>query len=221
MEMATAPEVCEICGQVHLTPHNKPACPSHITSGERRGSPCKNELGKGTKHPGIGQCRKHGGNTSSANSHAQNIMVEQELQALGLTDWEPVADPYTMLADIAGKTVALQERLHEKVEELSSLRQYGGEMGDRIDVVFEAFERSIDRCIKVGTSLARLDLDARIAKLHALVNFETAEMIRKALSGALGAAELTKEQREAILHDFGSRLRTSQPAISGQVRPEG
>jgi predicted nucleic acid-binding Zn-ribbon protein len=55
--------------------------------------------------------------------------------------------------------------------------------------------------------MTRLDLDAKIAKLKARVDAETAEIVQTALAGALEKASLTPEIQEMILREFGSRLR--------------
>lgn len=206
---------CEQCGQSHLTRHGKPSCPGHITSGERKGLACRQDLGQGTNHVGIGCCKKHGGATQSHVRHAQNERLDIEVRKqLGLTQWTPISDPYSALADLAGEVWALKDILRAKVEELETLRQYGGEYGEQIDIIFAAYERGIDRAEKILAGMARLDLDAKIAKLHAMVNDETAAIVRKALDGALATIELTAAQRESVLVEFGARLRTGKPAIS-------
>jgi hypothetical protein len=129
-----------------------------------------------------------------------------------LTEWDPITDPFSALADLAGKVVALQEIMHRKVEELSTLRQYGGEMGDRIDLVYEAWERALDRSLRTLQGMAKLDLDARIAKLQAAVDNETAAIVQRALAGALDTVHLTNEERTQVLAAFGALLRNGQPA---------
>jgi hypothetical protein len=98
--MTPDPAPCERCGQVHLTRYGKPACPGHITGGSRRstrpaGSPCSHELGWGTDHQGIGQCVAHGGNTESAEKHAEAVLEErriEEIAKLAKTFSSPVGD---------------------------------------------------------------------------------------------------------------------------------
>jgi len=134
--------------------------------------------------------------------------VDREARRLlNLNDWEPITDPFSALADLAGKVTALQEIMHQKVEELSTLRQYGGEMGDRIDIVYEAWERALDRSVKILQGMARLDLDDRIAKLQSAVDRETAAMVQRALAGALDTLDLSNEQRAEALAAFGTLLR--------------
>lgn len=171
------------------------------------------ELGFGTPHKGIGNCRYHAGLTRNARKSAMATQIEQEAQQLlGLSEWDPITDPFSALADLAGKVVKLQEIMHAKVEELTTLRQYGGEMGDRIDLVYEAWERALDRSLRTLQGMAKLDLEARIAQLQAAVDRETAAMVQRALAGALDTLDLTGEQRAQALAAFGHLLRVAQPA---------
>jgi hypothetical protein len=101
------PAPCERCGQVHLTRYGKPACPGHITNGPRKGQPCTRGLGAETEHKGIGQCIKHGGNTTNAKKHAAKVQVEQrmtqavavvEARAFGIGRPREAVDPFEEIA---------------------------------------------------------------------------------------------------------------------------
>lgn len=202
---------CPKCQTVHLTPHGKPACPGHIANGDRKGQSCLNPLGFQTDHPGWGQCRKHGGMTESSNKSALRQQVDAEVRSqLGLTDWEPIVDPFSALADHAGKGAAIEEILRLKVEELSSLKQFGGEMGDRISVIFEAWERSYSRLSSNLQAMARLSLEDRIASVQSKIDEKTAEIVSTALSVALGAGNVDQSDKDAILRAFGEALRSPQ-----------
>lgn len=208
---------CGKCGQHHLTPYGTPSCPAHIATGDRKGEPCKNLPGFKTNHQGFGPCIKHGGNTPGTQKAAQKLMVDAEVrQQLGLTSWQPIQDPFSALADHAGKGVAIEEILFQKVEELASLRQYGGELGDRIDVVYEAWERAYSRIGSTLVAMSRLNLEDKIANLQGKVNENTAQAVSTALASALAKVTLTPEQRNVVLAEFGQRLRSPQPALAAR-----
>ena len=134
--------------------------------------------------------------------------LEQEVQRqLGLTEWEPINDPYSALSEHAGKSRAIESILFQKVEELASLRQYGGDLGDRIDVVFEAWERASTRYSSEIMGMARLDLTDRIARVQSNIDEMAAQVVRDALASALSAVTLSSEDKDAILREFGTRLR--------------
>ena len=77
-------KVCDSCGQVHRTIHGHPACPGHILSGERKGDACTHPLGLGTKHPGWGLCRFHGGLLPGPTKNAAKMQVEAEMRKFGV-----------------------------------------------------------------------------------------------------------------------------------------
>lgn len=208
---------CDKCGREHLTRHDTPACPGHITNGERKGEPCTQPLGHGTDHAGVGCCSNHGGSTPNHVKNAQVQVLEREVQVMLGSGYDPITDPYTQLADLAGKIVRTQEFLQEKVEALDDLRSYGGQQGEQIDVIFAAFERALDRCERTLVNMARLDLDDRIAKLHNRINEDAVTKILGALTGALDAAEIKGESREVIVREFANRLRDDSRAGSGQT----
>src|SRR5665213_338637 len=76
--------MCEKCGAEHLTSSGKPACPGHITSGDRKGEPCRHELGWGTPHTSVGCCKMHGGNTETHVKAGQTALARRECDKLGI-----------------------------------------------------------------------------------------------------------------------------------------
>lgn len=200
--------VCERCGMQHLTINRQQSCPGHISSGPKRGRPCSHERGFGTDHKGVGGCKFHAGNTPTARKAAAKIQIENEArQLLGLNEWEPISDPFSALSDLAGKAMALQEIMHHKVEELASLRQDGGVTGEKIDVTYEAWERAFDRVLKVLHGMSRMDLDAKIAALHAAIDASTAKIVQSAMQKALMSVDIPQATRATIMAEFGNRLR--------------
>jgi hypothetical protein len=200
--------VCERCGQEHLTVHGHPACPGHILSGDRQGQPCTHELGYGTVHKGYGHCKFHGGNTLTHNKNAAAEMIDREARAmLGIEGFEPITDPYTELSELAGEIVKLKDVLRDKVEELTNLKDVGDEnVATQIDVLFQAYERSIDRCERILMGMARLDLEDRIARLHTRINSDMAAQIIGSMNAALDAAVVPDALREVVIREFSNRL---------------
>ena len=194
----------EICGAQR--PHQEP------------GVLCQNTAGTRTDHLGFGRCYLHGGSTESHNKAALREQVDAEVRSqLGLTDWEPIVDPFSALADHAGKGAAIEEILRLKVEELSSLKQYGGDIGDRISVIFEAWERSYSRLSSNLQAMARLSLEDRIASVQSKIDETTAALVSSALDSALNAGNLDQTVREAILREFGNQLRDQATVATRQT----
>jgi hypothetical protein len=60
--------------------------------------PCRLPAGHGTDHPGVGCCRRHGGNTPTHVAAAERVMAEQEARKFGLD-----------LAEISGGEALIRE----------------------------------------------------------------------------------------------------------------
>ena len=101
--------------------HDRRLCgsPTHAT-----GKPCRRPAGWGTSHPGLGNCKLHGGSTPNGVRHAEVLAAEQQqaraadlLRAQGI---EPVADPVAALRAVAGEhrvlTAAARQTMAEVAE---------------------------------------------------------------------------------------------------------
>lgn len=101
--------------------HDRRLCgsPTHAT-----GNPCRRPAGWGTSHPGLGNCKLHGGLSPSGVRHAEVLAAEQQqaraadlLRAQGV---EPVADPVAALRAVAGEhrvlTAAARQTMAEAAE---------------------------------------------------------------------------------------------------------
>ncbi len=195
------PHECEKCGQ----PHQK--CLAH----NNEGTPCNRNPANGAD-----VCPVHGGHAPQVRKAAEGRVLDQEARKLlKIEGYEPITDPYTQLSDIAGELVKLKDIMRAKVEELTTLKDVGGEkVATQIDVVFSAYERSLDRCERMLMGMARLDLEDRIARLHARIDDDAAKTIIAALVGALDAAEIQGSARDVIISGFGSRLQPGNLAGS-------
>lgn len=123
-------------------------------------------------------------------------------------NYEAVTDPYTALSQIAGELLRVKTVLGERVEDLSSLKDQGTDKyATQLDVIMSAYERFLGHSAKLLTDMSRLDLDAKIAKLTAAIDAETASIVESALAGALDASSLPADERMSVLVMFGQLLR--------------
>ena len=156
-------------------------------------------------------CRKHGGKAPQTLRKAAERQIFRQIADYDVT---PITDPYTALADLAGRILAVSRLFEDEFERLDQLRYEGNLRGEQVRAEVELYERALDRSAKVLGEMARLDLDARIAKLHAVIDETTADVITAALMAALVAARCTPEQAEAARVELASQLRASSPALS-------
>ena len=146
----------------------------------RAGAPCGNTAGYKTTHPGTGNCTFHGGSSPNGRAHALGQQAAAELARL---DVEPLADPLTQLALLAGQAVAWKDAMAAQVNTLTSLRYEGEAYGEQLRAEVLLWERALDRCERFLVGMARLDIDERLSKIseaqgHLMVSFVVAALAR-------------------------------------------
>ena len=88
-----------------MTERGGPKCGGKLHGRDGR---CNLPAGWGTDHPGVGQCRKHLGNTPTVAKGAREEALNQKAAAeLARLDVLPVTDPLAELAKLAGQRVTI------------------------------------------------------------------------------------------------------------------
>lgn len=126
----------------------------------KNGEPCQGPAMRGSD-----KCRMHAGR------RAADVKVEyqarQELARLGV---QAVEDPLSVLASVTGEVLAWKDKTAELVNRLTDVRyeaegDRGASGGEQLRAEVALWERALDRCEKFLTSMARLDIDARLARI--------------------------------------------------------
>ena len=156
-------------------------------------------------------CGTHGASIKRVSQKAMvNVITANE--RLGLETWERVSDPYSVLAENAGELQALKNRLRELANE-RELVATAGQHGVQVDPILEAYFSALERCNKLILGMSRLDLDAKIAALHAKISSDTADLIRACIMIALGSVEsLSDDDKLTILRVLGEEMRQREHA---------
>ncbi len=132
-------DVCEQCGEVHLTPKGYPACPGHLRNGTRHGvqvrpigAACRLELGKRTIHPGFGLCYVHGGALPNIVQAAQREIAEYECARLSIeVDIGPAEALMRLVrkqqgvVDFLDELLATMPRVHPEDDEITGYSDDG------------------------------------------------------------------------------------------------
>lgn len=127
---------------------------------------CRNPAGFKTDHPGIGRCHLHGGKTESHLTAAARERVHREASmALRREGIEPVNDPLQQLQHLAGEVINFKNILAEQVEQLSSWETYDNLDKEELRAIIQAYERALDRTEKTLSSLVRLNIEERLARV--------------------------------------------------------
>lgn len=154
---------------------------------------CTRPAGWGTDHPGVGTCKLHGGATPNGRKAAHTKQVQQQAaKELAKLNVEPVEDPLRELAALAGQVVAWKNVMAEKVNELTSLRYTGGIGTEQLRSEVALFERALDRCGQFLTSMARLNIDERLAR----ITEQQQERVVAAVQAGFAAIKLPADQQQ-------------------------
>lgn len=146
-------------------PSDKPKCGAQKRQGEP-GDTCTLTAGFGTDHVGAGRCKFHGGNTPTQRQAAVTEQLEAQARAtLARLDVTPVDNPFTALSRLAGQAVAWQEALSEHVNRLERFRYEGGTGTEQLRAEIALYERAMDRCGQILGTIAKLNIDERMAKI--------------------------------------------------------
>ena len=166
----------------------------------RQGEPCGNAAGKGTDHPGAGNCKNHGGSPPAGRVHALN---EQARRLLYKHDAPPVADPLEALQRLAGRALALEETIGELVNSLRSVRYETEAGGEQLRAEVAVLERAMDRCGRLLVDIAKLNIEERLAKVTEI----QAKKAMDALTAALRDMGLSSEQQREARRRAAGHLR--------------
>lgn len=159
---------------------------------KRQGPPgdlCRRPAGWGTDHPGVGVCKLHGGNTRAHRAAAARQIAEEQARTLLATlNAQPVEDPFTALARLAGQAVAWQEALADIVNRLGDRIRYEGAGGaEQLRAEIALYERAMDRVGTILARIAQLGIEDRMAR----VTERQADALVAALEAGLASAGVT------------------------------
>ena len=145
-------------------------CTGGTTHLERRGERCRNRA-----IPGGTVCDYHGAAAPQVRAAANRRVAEELLmrKAAGLVG-EPVDNPLTELANLAGRARAFMEMMQVRVETLmdggdtrdgSDGIRYKGGAGEQLRAEVALYERAMDRLGKFLADYGRLNIDERLATI--------------------------------------------------------
>ena len=180
-------------------PHG--AAPSAKCGGtNRQGEHCGNASGYKTDHPGSGNCHFHGGSSPNGRAHA---LTQQAERLLYKHDAAPVTNPLEALQALAGRALALEQVIGEKVNELRSLRYETEGGGEQIRGELQVLERAMDRCGRMLTDIAKLGIEDKLAGIRQ----RTLDMLERALDAALEASGAPLDGKAKAREAFKRQLK--------------
>lgn len=169
----------------------------------RSGTPCKRYAINGGK-----VCTAHGGALPPVRIAAERNLLEKkatkELRRLEavLGPADPVDDPLTALARMAGEVMRWKELIAEQVSTLTSVG-YEGMTGEQVNAAVQVFERALDRCVMVLATMAKLNIDERLAA----VSEKQAAVVVDVLTAVLAEMGMNHEQQREARTRVAHKLR--------------
>jgi hypothetical protein len=184
---------------------NRRRCTAHSSS---TGKPCGLSPAQGAT-----VCHKHGGSAPQVKAKAAERAAEQEFEremerVLARLDIAPVDNPLAVLAQLAGQAIAFKDALAERVNRLSSIRYQDARGAEQLRSEVALFERALDRCERFVTSMARLKIDDRLAR----VEEAQVEALLAALDAGLTAVDVDPGRRAEAKAAAARHLRSVETA---------
>jgi hypothetical protein len=133
---------------------------------------------------------------------AVRVTETDALAALATMDIQPVDDPLRELSLLAGEALGWKKLLRDRVAELTSLG-YAGATGEQTRATVQLYGAALDRLERILVSIARLDIDTRLAA----ITERQAEMHLTALEAGLAEAGITGKEAAAVKASTGRHLR--------------
>lgn len=155
----------------------------------------------------VGQqvCPIHGGRATQNRKAAEQRIAEEKARRMlvRLGEVTPVTNHLEALRQLAGEVIAFKDWCREQAEKVADCMRYESSMGiEQLRSEMALYERAQDRCAMVLTSLARVDIDSRLAA----VEEAKALMMAEALSKSLAKAGVTGEVANIVRREFARRL---------------
>lgn len=182
-----------------------PRCGDFGGRGRTTGLPCRKAAGAATSHVGHGKCKSHGGNVPGARVKSERALADAMAREWFGTAVEAsaVEDPLRALKILAGECLAWKDTCSGFLRELAGVEHTSETVGSQVRAQVIVWERALDRCEHVLTSLARLKIDERLARIEQ----DKADMILRAFEAGLRTAQVPAERWPLARRQFAAQLR--------------
>lgn len=173
--------------------HDMSATP-RCTKTKTNGQPCSHYAITGTD-----ACRYHIG--KSVDRVKGDLAAQAAAVKVFGTSVVPVTNPFLALADLAGELMAAKDALRDRVNALTKLT-YTAWGKESVKAEVALYQTLLDMTSKVVTDMARLNIEARLAKVDEL----QARQMLDAFEGTLTELGLTADVRASARVMMARRL---------------
>jgi hypothetical protein len=167
-----------------------------------RGEPCRNLKGFGTDHPGIGECKLHGGSRPGQQRHGVKVKAQQALERLGLA---VQVDPEEALLEQVWIAVGREQQLRIDYEAAIVASK-----NVEAVVILELWNEERDRVGKI----AKMAIDAGIEERKVRLAERHVDFLQRLLETFADAAGVDDEARTRGFEAVTREIRIALPAGS-------
>lgn len=143
-------------------------------------------------------CHWHGGAAPQVQRAAHQVQVRREItKAREILDAAPITDPLRALQELAGQVVEWKDVLAARVD-LHALRYESNISTEQIRGEVQLLERAMDRCNTVLATIAKLNIDERLARIDEMTAVVIVRAVEAGLASAGVAGPAAVKAREVV-----------------------
>lgn len=135
---------------------------------------------------GASVCSSHGAAAKQVKGKAYRRIAESRAAVvLSRQGYEPLTNPLVALGELAAEVVATREMFRDKFALLNAadmLRYLDKKGAEQLRSEVALYERAVDRCSRLLTDMARIDLEGRLVRLTERQANLVAQVLRAALA---------------------------------------
>lgn len=174
-------------------PARNPMAPPRCTALNRSGTRCGQPALRGQD-----KCRYHGGKSPRATAAVKRreVMARAEKAVLALDPDARSGDWIDAMERVLARLEGMEEHLRAELASLdvARVRQHGGEGGEAIHALVQAYGQVLDRLGNTAHRMGQLDLES----VRIRIADRQADAVTEAVTRALARTTLTPEQQDDI-----------------------
>jgi len=147
---------------------------------KRTGDPCQRHAIRGGT-----VCPMHGGRARQVKAKAEErLVVAEAAKYVHQNGWQPVDNPLTALADVAGEITSMKDFLRERVQAIGvRIRETSDKGDEQLRAELAAYQAALRDVVAALNTIARLNIDERLAR----ISEAQGQMILRAFDAGLAA----------------------------------
>lgn len=166
---------------------------------KRTGDPCTQWAIRGGT-----VCRMHGGAAKQVKQGAARRIVDAAItRTIRGTAMRDITNPLEELLQLTSEVIAFKDHVRLLIEQLGELSNTDGKGVEQVHALVGAYERALDRSGTWLATVAKLNIDERMAR----IDEATQTLVIRAMEAALASVGLVGPQAVTARHAFARQLK--------------